>query len=230
MKISTLIEDARRYVVGYYEDEDEKYVHWTEDDWLSYVRLAVGVIAMVDVEMFTKVIDVELQPGQVQELPDSCETLRSVRGQRKDDGTISHFIRKRSYNSLRIPRITRPTCKATTVGDGSYKVESYAVDDNDKGMVIVDPPVPVGFTGSLVVTCYSPPKIDSLDEDLPFDDSHATIVFELILYYAWGVDIEDNANRERSNTHWNNALKLMDIRDVAQQRALLRKVQAARNG
>lgn len=230
MKISTLIEDARRYVVGYYEDEDEKYVHWTEDDWLSYVRLAVGVMAMADVELFTNVIDVPLQPGQVQELPASCNTLRSVRGQRADDGSISHFVRKRSYNSMRLPRITRPTCKAITVGDGSYKVEAYAVDDNDKGMILVEPPVPVGFEGSLVVTCYSPPRIDSLDEDLPFDDSHATIVFELILYYAWGVDIEDQANRERSNTHWNNALKLMDIRDVAQQRALMRKVQVAHNG
>jgi len=40
-----------------------------------------------------------------------------------------------------------------------------------------------------------------------------------MLYYAWGVDIEDPANRERSNQHWNNAMALMKLNLEMQQLA-----------
>lgn len=230
MKIAGLIEDAKRYVVGYYEDEGEQYVHWSEEDWLSYVRMAVGVIALTDVELFTSVVDVDLQPGAVQELPSQCQTLRSVRGQRGDNG-IEHLVRKRSHSSLRLPKITRPTCKMVTKSDGPYTVKSYAVDPDDPKVIIVDPPVPTGASATLVVTCYAPPAMKSVEEDLPLNDTHAAIIFELILYYAWGVDIEDQASRERSNTHWNNALKLMDIRDSAREKQLKRMIaKAVMNG
>lgn len=215
MNVSALIEDAKRYVVGYYEDDGEQYVHWTEEDWLSYVRLAVGVLAMADTELFTSTVDVDLVPGSVQTLPEQCQSLRAVRGQRNNKGAIDYIIRKRSMASMKLPSITRPVCRQTTVTDGEYKVKSYTVDPDDPTMLVVDPPVPEGTTATMVVTCYAPPKIQSLEEDLPFDDTHAAVIFELILYYAWGVDIEDQANRERSNTHWNNALKLMEIKDKA---------------
>lgn len=55
---------------------------------------------------------------------------------------------------------------------------------------------------------FAPLKLTAWTKTCPFDDSHATIIFELILYYAWGVDIEDQANRERSNAHWANALEV----------------------
>ena len=231
MKVATLIEDAKRYVVGYYEDDGEQYVHWTEDDWLSYVRLAIGIIATADTELFTSVVDVKLQPGSVQELPEQCTALRSVRGQRNEQGHIEHIIRKRSSASLKLSPIRRPTCKQVTVGDGDYKVKSYTVDNDDPKMIVVDPPVPSGTNATMVITCYAPPKLASLDEDLPLDDTQASIVFELILYYAWGVDIEDQASRERSNQHWNNALKLMEIKD-RQTEKLLKQIakRAVTNG
>lgn len=231
MKVATLIEDAKRYVVGYYEDDGEQYVHWTEDDWLSYVRLAVGIIAAADTELFTSVVDVKLQPGSVQELPEQCTALRSVRGQRNEQGHIEHIIRKRSSASLKLSPIRRPTCKQYTVGDGDYKVKSYTVDNDDPKMIVVDPPVPAGTDATMVITCYAPPKLESFDEDLPLNDTHTSIVFELILYYAWGVDIEDQASRERSNTHWNNALKLMEIKD-RQTEKLLKQIakRAVTNG
>lgn len=222
MNVSALIEDAKRYVVGYYEDDGEQYVHWTEEDWLSYVRMAVGIIAMADTEMFTSTVDVELTAGSVQILPEQCQSLRAVRGQRNSNGVIDAIIRKRSMASLQLPSITRPTCQQTTVTDGPYKVKSYTIDPADPTMLVVDPPVPEGTKATMVVTCYAPPRLQSLEEHLPFDDTHAAVVFELILYYAWGVDIEDQANRERSNKHWENALKLLEIKDKAKVEMLKR--------
>lgn len=231
MKVSALIEDAQRYVVGYYDDEDEMYVHWTEDDWLSYIKLAVGILATVDPELFTKTVDVELVPGAVQEIPAQCKTLRSVRGQRDDTGAISRLVRKRSSSTLKLPGIMRKTCKIKTVSDDEYVVKSYTVDEFDEKVIIVDPPVPNGRTATLVITCYSPPDIKDVNEELPINATHASIIFELLLYYAWGVDIEDTANRERSNTHWNNALKLMDITDAVMTKLLRgHKAKAVTNG
>lgn len=215
MKVSALIEDAKRYVVGYYEDDGEQYVHWTEEDWLSYVKMAVGIIGMVDQDLFTTTVDVDLRPGSVQDIPAPCQSLRTVRGQRNKDGAVDHIIRKRSMSSMKLPSINRPVCRVSTATTGDYKVKSYTIDPDDPKMVIVDPPVPDGVTATMVVTCYAPPKMESLEEDLPINDTHSAIVFELILYYAWGVDIEDQANRERSNKHWDNALKLMEINDKA---------------
>lgn len=231
MKVSALIDDAKRYVVGYYEDDGEQYVHWTEDDWLSYVRLAVGIIAAADVSLFTSVVEVPLQQGSVQTLPSQCESLRSVRGQRGENGEVEHLPRKRSITSRRIPTISRKICSNYVKGDTEYKIKTYTVDPDDPKMIIVDPPVPVGTDATLVITCYAPPSLGGMDDEIPFTDVHTSVIFELILYYAWGVDIEDQANRERSNTHWNNALKLLEISDKMQKDNLKKlAVKAVSNG
>lgn len=231
MKVSALIDDAKRYVVGYYEDDGEQYVHWTEEDWLSYIRLSVGVIAATDVSLFTSVVEVPLQPGSVQLLPSQCESLRSVRGQLGENGEVDHLPRKRSMTSRKIPAISRKSCSNYVKGETGYKVKSYTVDPDDPKMIIVDPPVPSGADATLVITCYAPPTLDSVDDEIPFTDVHASVIFELVLYYAWGVDIEDQANRERSNTHWNNALKLLEISDKMQKENLKKlAVKAVSNG
>lgn len=222
MKVSALIEDAKRYVVGYYEDDGEQYVHWTEEDWFSYVRLAVGIVATADTSLFTNVVECRLHEGAVQTLPSQCKRLVSVRGQVGENGAIDHIPRKRSVTSRKIPRMSRPMCRVSVTGDGGYKVNTYTIDPADPTTIVVDPPVPPGESATLVITCYAPPTLNTMDDDIPFTDVHASVVFELILYYAWGVDIEDQASRERSNTHWNNAMKLMEISDKMQKENLKR--------
>lgn len=223
MKISSLIEDARRYVVGYYDDDDEQYVHWLEEDWLSYVRMAIGIVALANQSTFTKVIDIELQEGSVQEIPDSCKTLKSVRGIKDERGVITYTVRKRSSSSLKLPTLRRQLCKSVTTSDGEYRVKSYTLDESDDRIIIVDPPVPEGTKATLTISCYSPPEVNTEDDEVDLDNSQQTAVFELILYYAWGVDIEDTANRERSKTHWDNAMTLLNIMDAVEAKTLKRQ-------
>lgn len=222
MYVRDLIDDAKRYVVGYYEDDDEQYIHWTEEDWMSYVRRAVGIVALADQDLFTKQMDIPLVAGSVQSIPDVCRSVKSVRGFRNEDGSLN-YIRKKSSASLKLPKPRREKCVGITKGDTAYQVKSYTLDPDDEKLLIVDPPVPAGFDGVLAISCYGHPTISSYDEELPFNETHATAVFELVLYYAWGVDIEDQANRERSNTHWANALKLLEITDNMIQRQLRRE-------
>lgn len=231
MKVADLIEDAKRYVVGYFEDDGEEYVHWTEADWISYARMAVGILATAESDLFTTVVDIKLEPGSVQYLPSECSALRSVRGQRGDNNSITSLIRKRSFSSINLPRISRPSCHSTTSSTNGYTVKSYAVDPADPTSLIVDPPVPDGVSATMVITCYSPPVLSSVEDDIQINDTHLPIIFELMLYYAWGVDIEDQANRERSDTHWNNAIKLLDIKDARRKEQLkMLAIKAVTNG
>lgn len=220
MKVSSLIEDARRYVVGYYDDDDEQYVHWLEEDWLSYVKMAIGIVTLADQSSFTKTMDIDLVEGSIQEIPEECKTLKSVRGVKDERGVITHKVRKRASNSLKLPTLSRPLCKSITKTNSDYIVKSYSLDEDDDRIIIVDPPVPSGVSGVLSISCYSPPTIETEDDDIDLSQAQQTAVFELILYYAWGVDIEDTANRERSNTHWVHAMTLLQILTHADSKAL----------
>lgn len=220
MKVSSLIEDARRYVVGYYDDDDEQYVHWLEEDWLSYVKMAIGIVTLADQSSFTKTMDIDLVEGSIQEIPEECKTLKSVRGVKDERGVITHKVRKRASNSLKLPTLSRPLCKSITNSNSDYIVKSYSLDEDDDRIIIVDPPVPRGVSGILTISCYSPPTIETEDDDIDLSQAQQTAVFELILYYAWGVDIEDTANRERSNTHWAHAMTLLQILTDADSKAL----------
>lgn len=220
MKVSSLIEDARRYVVGYYDDDDEQYVHWLEEDWLSYVKMAIGIVTLADQSSFTKTMDIDLVEGSIQEIPEECKTLKSVRGVKDERGVITHKVRKRASNSLKLPTLSRPLCKSITNSNSDYIVKSYSLDEDDDRIIIVDPPVPQGVSGILTISCYSPPTIETEDDDIDLSQAQQTAVFELILYYAWGVDIEDTANRERSNTHWAHAMMLLQILTDADIKAL----------
>ena len=124
MKVSSLIEDARRYVVGYYDDDDEQYVHWLEEDWLSYVKMAIGIVTLADQSSFTKTMDIDLVEGSIQEIPEECKTLKSVRGVKDERGVITHKVRKRASNSLKLPTLSRPLCKSITNSNSEYIVKS----------------------------------------------------------------------------------------------------------
>lgn len=201
---SSLRDDVARYLSDY--DEDESYVHWTEADLLSYFKRAVGIVTMAKKDKFIKQQQIKLQPGAVQEVPSQCESDVSVQGVQTDNGI--ERIRRANLNIF--PSLGRPICKSKVCGKG-YKLNSYDIDPNNARSIIVDPPVPPDADATLVVTCYIPPTVDSIDSEVELGADLEAVVFELMLYYAWGVDIEDVANRERSNQHWNNAMTLLQL-------------------
>lgn len=98
-------------------------------------------------------------------------------------------------------------------------MDSYDFDPDNPRQIIVDPPVPAGVEASLVISCYQPPVVSGEDDIIDLGSDLESAVFELMLYYAWGVDIEDTASRERSNTHWQNAMTLMRLNLEMQQLA-----------
>nr|DAR25190.1 MAG TPA: head to tail adaptor [Caudoviricetes sp.] len=214
----TLIEDVARYLSDY--DEDESYVHWTQEDLLSYFKRAIGIVSIVKRDKFTRITEIKLVEGILQEVPSTCESDVKVLGLADENGTLKSIARKATHTKY--PALGRPICKGRVKGNKDYKLNSYEYSDENPRYILVDPPVPANTDATLVITCYTPPDVTSLDSEVDLGADIESAIFELMLYYAWGVDIEDNANRERSDSHWNKAIQLLQLSNGAE--ALARQV------
>lgn len=211
---NSLIEDVARYLSDY--DEDEAYVHWTREDLLSYFKRAISIVAMTNQKKFVKKTEIKLVEGILQDVPDHCESDVSVYGLADENGVVTERARRTRIGFY--PKLGRPVC-SSRIKSNTYKLNSYDIDPDNPRQIIVDPPVPAGTEATLVISCYQPPVVTSEDSAIDMGADLESAVFELMLYYAWGVDIEDTANRERSNQHWNNAMTLMKLNLEMQQRA-----------
>lgn len=202
---NSLKEDVARYLSDF--DEDESYIHWSEADLLTYFKRAVGIISMTKKDRFIKRTTIKLKPGAMQEVPDNCESDISVQGL-SVDGVVQERVRR--SNLSKFPPLGRKMCKTCSKGTG-YKLKSFDFATDDGRTIIVDPPVPEDADAELVISCYTPPEITGADSEVSLGSDLEAVVFELMLYYAWGVDIEDTASRERSNQHWANAMTLLKL-------------------
>ena len=211
---NSLIEDVARYLSDY--EEDEAYVHWTKEDLLSYFKRAISIVAMTNQKRFVKKTEVKLVAGILQDVPESCESDVTVYGMANEDGVVTERARRTKIGLY--PKLGRPVC-SSRVKSNTYKLSSYDIDESNPRQIIVDPPVPEGTDATLIISCYQPPVVTSEDSAVELGADLESAVFELMLYYAWGVDIEDRANRERSNQHWNNAMALMKLNLEMQQLA-----------
>lgn len=211
---NSLIEDVARYLSDY--EEDEAYVHWTKEDLLSYFKRAISIVAMTNQKRFVKKTEVKLVAGILQDVPESCESDVTVYGMANEDGVVTERARRTKIGLY--PKLGRPVCSSHVKSD-TYKLSSYDIDESNPRQIIVDPPVPEGTDATLIISCYQPPVVTSENSAVELGADLESAVFELMLYYAWGVDIEDQANRERSNQHWNNAMTLMKLNLEMQQLA-----------
>jgi hypothetical protein len=175
-----------------------EYEHWSQADLYGYYRLAVALVAGVKREYFTQQIEVPLVPGAMQTLPPPCENV------------VDRRISSASGRRLRVltgalhETVNLPTCSPSGVSAPS--AVSF-VPGNARAFV-VDPPATTGAE-PVTVTCFAPPQITSPDADVNIPETLRPAIFELMLYYAFGVDTESVPARDRSAQHWNNAMLLL---------------------
>lgn len=220
MLVSELVEEVSRYLQDNEFEDDVAYVHWTRQDLLTYARNALTIVTMVHKEDFIQTVEMPLQAGVFQTIPKPCKTLKTVQGQPDENGVVNKRVREVKLSSLQA--FSRSFCSAKTNSTSAYEVKSYSYDKDDPKTLIVDPPVPDDVSGTLIITCYAPPVISDESDDIDIDEKYRPIIFELMLYYGWGVDIEDTASRERSNQHWKHAMDLLQLYDYKQQQDVLR--------
>lgn len=208
MKAEDFYQRVSRYLTDFdYDSDSESYVHWTKEDLFGYYKLAVSLVASLNKSKFVTTVKVPLQEGSIQTIPPSCNELSSVVGAVDSSGKLIELTRR--VQSAMMSRFKLETCSSKLDTDGTYNLESWDYIDGSKNIIEVYPPVPAETQATLLVTCFTPPKITSESEEVYGLDEYEAAIFELMLYYAWGVDTESTASRDRSNTHWANAMSLI---------------------
>lgn len=204
-----MVEEVTRYL----RDDDPEFanVHWSEQDLLDYFRLAVEVVASVQKDRFISRVSVPLVPGQIQTIPTACRDEPTVLGQLNQDGRVVSFPRQTTASRTAMYLSNRIGCKDCDgeVRADSYVMDSWSVDSGNPNVFYVEPPVPDGAKVSLDLTCFIPPTVSTLDDDVDLGAQVRPAVFHLMLHYAYGVDIESVPQRDRATSHWNQAFQLL---------------------
>lgn len=217
-----MVQEVSQYLVD--QDPDMPYAHWSEDELLGYFRLAVAIVASTQKNNFIQRVRIALTEGSVQSLPVTCQEMTGVIGFVGGNGKIIAHPRRTSIQALNfVDGLGCRNCSAT-VDTEDYKMDSWQYDETNPNIIYVQPPVPENVRAELEIACFVPPSVDDIDTDVNLGSQLRPAVFELMLYYAYGVDTESVPSRDRSTTHWNNAIALLgiDVRDAKNKYAYTR--------
>ena len=201
--LRTVVDEISTYLVD--QEPGFEFEHWTEEELVTYARDAARIIALNFKSDYVRRKVITLQQGAKQTLPSGCERFVTADGQVGKDGAITSMLRRTSTGSLGTLRV--PACP--TPKGQKFRVSSWQFDLTDQRSFYVDPPVPPGETVRLAISCFAPPRVEGLDEELDIPEHQIPILKELMMYYAYSVDTESVPNRQFMEFHWNHAVALI---------------------
>lgn len=191
-------------VSSYLTDDEPGYefIHWTERDLGTYFDMALKLLAIALPEVSRGTCVVQAQAGSATELPSCCETLLGLVGVRIDGKLADYRPRRTTVRGLAYA----VGCPPDKTGR-PYRMDSWSYDPEEGGQLYITPPVPDGTDVELTLQCVKPLQVINGAVDIPA--KYDAIIFEFMLYYAWGVDIESPASRDRSAAHYKVATDLL---------------------
>ena len=199
MKANDLIRDVSSYLSD--QEFGFEFEHWSSADLFRYFKLAVAAVAAKKPASFVKATTVRLKPGAQQDLPAPCENV------------VDQYVTNAAGTRLRSSTIKSAqfaflvSCVPTEVA--VYAPKSVSFLPGAAQSFLVEPPAPEGVNTTVQVNCFAPPEITSPDADVAVPSTLEPVVFEMMLYYAFGVDTESVASRSRSELHFANAMLLL---------------------
>jgi len=194
---ATVIQRVSSYLTD--DEPGYEFIHWTEEDLTTYFDLSLRILAVALPELSRGTCKAFSDGGSVVELPECCENLLSV-------------IDVRVNGELQNARPRRVTVKSTHFAScpdrpGKYRLDSWSYDPEEGGPIYLTPPVPEGTPVEITLQCVK--HLDVINGEVDIPAKYEPIIFELMLYYAWGVDLESPASRDRSALHYKNATDML---------------------
>lgn len=189
-------------VSSYLTDDEPGYefTHWTEYDLRTYFDLALKVLTVAIPELARGTCVFMASSGSITPLPPCCENLLNVVSVKVDGKELPYQPRRVTTRANRYAH-----CATST----PYKMDSWAYDNQEGGSIYFVPPVPDGTEVEVTVQCVK--ALPIIDDNVNIPSRHEAALFELMLYYAWGVDIESPASRDRSTAHYKVAMDLLGL-------------------
>lgn len=164
---------------------DKEREHWTVAQLVGYVNEALCEIQSYRPDAFAQTVELLLQPGRLQRLPNEYRRVVSI----DFNGTDGPPINETSEDILR----TFQGHGCQNAPRGCYEVMSWSRNPVDHSVFYVNPPVPAGSTHTVQATVAAyPPKHtpDNLDACLGVDCAYDAQVLDWVLARAYEVDIE----------------------------------------
>ena len=197
-----LIKDVARYLSEYDSsgNSEHNFRESSQEDLMSYFRLAVQQLVAADPKAFVKPIRVQTPADGLLQLPPECEECLGVLRYIGADGKT---IDRPPYSDNAKFNTTRPVCGAVAAGSASVNI---ARDDIDRRSLFI---TPATAGGAVVLSCVSVPDMAGLDTTIDIPSKHYAAIFNFMVSYAYGVDIESSPMRNRSDEHWQRATALV---------------------
>lgn len=204
IRAATLIEDVGRYLSDFDSTDPEfNHVTWSRPDLTSYLRMSLAALMSVRPEAFSRIVEVPMTGSDIVQLPSECEQLLSVVGYRRPDGTLDTTVREVKDSSR--PVSSRAVCASRPGDPGSIQVSITSEGPRDFS---VDPAV---SGGSMVIRCATEAVLDGDDAVIDLPLKYSAVLFNWMVSYAFGTEVEAVAMRQRSDEHWKRGADLLTL-------------------
>jgi hypothetical protein len=193
---TALIASVSRYLSD--QEQGFEFEHWSQEDLGDYYRKAALMLASSDAykDYFSTRTEVPLKLGRRQQLPEACDKLTNRYVEDEEGNTVAEVNTKAAI------KFKIPLCY-----DGDATVTGFSYDPAEPTSITVDPPV-TELGHSIFVNCFN---FDADAEDIPLPAIAEPIIFELMLYYAFGTEIESGPSKERSALHFTNGISMLNF-------------------
>jgi hypothetical protein len=192
-----------------------EYTRWTRVMLIDYISDALVQISVFRPDAFTEVMQIDLQPGVRQQLPEGIFNLASVLDNNDPDNPLA--VMRDDMGLVRA--FSKKVCHYDFDENGNvvYRLTAYSYDPRVPGFFFVSPPVPLGMStppsiGISVVT--SPPVLDNTWwlKNLPVDNKYYNAVIAWALSKGYEVDTESESSFRLMQFHRSEFYKMLGVK------------------
>lgn len=188
------------------------FTRWGRGLLLEYMNLALAEIATYRPEAFARRVKFELQPGNVQIIPDEWD-VTSVESNVNGAAVVrGDTVMANAYNTYAI-------CKSTPVtvrdGDSVYNVKTFSLDPDNPRILYVDPPVPKGIEAEVYLNVMTAPEeltLANWNSAVGISHKFKASMVDYMLASAYTLDTESPQSRARSDQLYDKFYKVMGVK------------------
>lgn len=199
VKVSSLLNDQ---LAGH------EFEHWPKEDVECAYLEAISTVSLVRPDLAVGLVSVELSEGSLQRVPDGCLELYKVVGVEDENGNVQDVATKASNKLSK----WFPDACSTSAEDGQYRLTSYDTDDTNSRIFYVQPPVPKGFSGKILLQCASACK------EVDIDCRYEAPITEFMLYRLLITETDSVTSSAAAEVHFSRFATLLGLSYQMKQR------------
>lgn len=199
---TTTCDDIVTRVSGLLNDQypGNEFVRWSKNAVECAYREARGAVNLIRPDLAVSTVEMDLQPGTLQRVPEGCLQLVDVVGLLDENGNITE---KASSGSGSLSKWFTSECASSS---GDYTLDSFERDKHDNTIFFVQPPVPVGTEKKIMIKCAG-----GCGDDNAVDCRFEAPIIEYMMFRLLGTEDDSSTAAAASATHLRTFAMLLNI-------------------